>query len=119
MAARGPRSTIGALAAILPALDAVAILDGPSNGAEAARWASRTFAGQVERTRQHLEPITDRTVLAASFGREASHLRPAAESTTATRGPIRVAYAIRWIELTAQLRLPDWPDWTESCTPAR
>ena len=63
-----------------------------------ARWAQPGFGAQVEQVRRHLAPVQSRRSLAASFGREAFHIVP----TTAEDhdpSPIRLAYALRWMEL--------------------
>ncbi len=98
-------------------LDAVAILQGPPGRAEAARWASRVFATQVGLIRRHLAPITEPGLLVSSFGREAAHARAAGAAINAVRSPVRVAYALRWIELVTEMRLPDWSLWVSACTP--
>jgi hypothetical protein len=55
---------------------------------DAGPWGEPAFAREVERVRRDLGPIVSRQSLAASFDREAA--RPAA---------VRVAYAVRWVEL--------------------
>jgi hypothetical protein len=66
-----------------------------------------SFGAQVERVRRHLAPVRTRTSLAASFGREAFHIVP----TTIERddpSPIRLAYALRWMELRDGATGPSW-----------
>ena len=72
------------------------------------RWTDASFAREVELIRCHLAPLRNRRTLTASFGREAfqSLGDPAAPSPL---GPIRAAYAIRWLELGSGANLPIWP----------
>ena len=73
------------------------------------RWTTPAFAAEVDRTRAQLAPIRTRDALLASFRREAT--------ISATRGnagdgrpagPVRVAYAIRWLELGDGRGRPVW-----------
>jgi hypothetical protein len=75
------------------------------------RWLSPAFGREVERTRVQLEPVASRSVLVASFSREASVAvsRLAPLSPGNPPGPVRVAYAIRWLELGDERRRPGWP----------
>jgi hypothetical protein len=75
------------------------------------RWTSPPFAREVDRTRGQLTPISSRTALAASFSREASvaATRSAPLTPADPPGPVRVAYAIRWLELGDGRARPDWP----------
>ena len=83
------------------ALDALRILrslrDHPR---DAGPWGEPAFAREVDLVRHHLGPIRSRRGLAASFGHEAFN-RPAVERTPdpLVFGPVRVAYAVRWLEL--------------------
>lgn len=65
------------------------------------RWSTAAFGREVDRTRTQLAPIHSRDGLIASFSREGSiavtTLAPL--SPTEPPGPVRVAYAIRWLEL--------------------
>ncbi len=74
------------------------------------RWTRTPFGREVERTRGQLAPIATRTALAASFSREATvaATRTAPLSPTDPPGPVRVAYAIRWLELGDGRTRPDW-----------
>jgi hypothetical protein len=73
-----------------------------------ARWADPSFAREVELIRCHLAPLGNRRSLAASFGREA-FLTLGTDALAATPlGPIRAAYAIRWLELGGGANLPAW-----------
>ena len=64
-------------------------------------WSTPAFAREVDRTRAQLAPIRTPEALAASFGREASvaATRDADGAGPRTPGPVRVAYALRWLEL--------------------
>jgi hypothetical protein len=79
------------------------------------RWLSPAFGREVERTRAQLEPVASRAVLAASFSREASVAvtRFAPINPGNPPGPVRVAYAIRWLELGDDRRRPDWTSITK------
>lgn len=74
------------------------------------RWESVPFEREVERTRAQLAPIETRSALAASFSREASIAVTRAAPVSAERppGPVRAAYAIRWLELGDGRRRPGW-----------
>jgi hypothetical protein len=81
------------------ALDArylVSLLGQPER--QPRRWATAAFAREVELVRSHLRPIRTRDALAASFGREAFHVRPPSDTGVAMSA-VRVAYATRWLEL--------------------
>jgi hypothetical protein len=90
--------------------EAARILAGRPGGPPGIRGPA--FAREVERYRRHLAPIVIAELLEASFGREAfqrigrrPHLRG--------RSPLRVAYAVRWIELKTDIDLPPWSLWSE------
>jgi CRP/FNR family transcriptional regulator, cyclic AMP receptor protein len=68
-------------------------------------WSSPGFVARVESARRQLAPLRSRQLLRASFAREALHQHPAAEWPTA----VRVAYAIRYIELRFGPGMPAWP----------
>jgi hypothetical protein len=90
------------------------------------RWRGVPFAREVDRTRAQLAPIRSRQGLIASFSREASiavtrgecagraeHAGPRGEpgrsiDPVQPPGPVRVAYAIRWLELGDGRRRPSW-----------
>jgi hypothetical protein len=65
----------------------------------AGSWEEPAFAREVELVRGHLAPIRSRCGLTSSFGREASFTRP-----------LRVAYALRWLELGDGVARPRWID---------
>jgi hypothetical protein len=71
-------------------------------------WSERKFVREVALVRTHLAPIRSRAGLAASFSREAFHALPADEIGEAP-GAVRVAYALRWLELGSGLPWPSWP----------
>jgi hypothetical protein len=100
------------------ALDALHLLRHlrASTAAEAS-WSDVSFGRQVEATRRQLAPIRSRTGLAASFGREAFHVRrfgfgidDGDPLIAETPGPVRLAYALRWMELGDGRPRPPWSD---------
>src|SRR6266498_845132 len=64
-----------------------------------AAWDDASFAREVELIRRHLAPLRNRRSLTASFGREAFQTLDLDLSRPRPLGPIRAAYAIRWLEL--------------------
>ena len=76
---------------------------------DAGPWGEPAFAREVDLVRCHLAPIRSRRGLAASFGREAFH-RPAIERPPDPLlvGPVRIAYAVRWLELGDGEPRPGW-----------
>jgi hypothetical protein len=82
-----------------------------------AVWSDVSFGRQVEATRRQLAPIRTRSGLAASFGREAFHVRRAGldvdhgdAAMAGTLGPVRLAYALRWLELGDGRPRPPWSE---------
>jgi hypothetical protein len=73
-----------------------------------AAWSERAFVREVALVRAHLAPIRSRAGLAASFSREAFHAVPADEIGEAP-GAVRVAYALRWLELGSGRTWASWP----------
>jgi len=71
-------------------------------------WDDIAFGRQIDAIRRQLEPIRSRRALAASFEREAFHVRRAAIDETAVLGPVRIAYAVRWLELGDGDPRPAW-----------
>ncbi len=69
------------------------------------RWGDPAFARQTAQIRRHLEPLHSRRTLAASFSREAFQV---AIEPGDPVSPIRVAYAIRWLELGVGVDRPGW-----------
>ena len=79
------------------------------------RWSTPAFAREVAAVRAHLAPIRSRSTLAECFGREASvaaTYTPPTIDPPEPPGPVRVAYAIRWLELGDDRVRPGWPEWT-------
>ena len=79
------------------------------------RWSTPAFAREVAAVRAQLAPIRSRDSLAESFGREASISVTATPPTVdppQPPGPVRVAYAIRWLELGDDRLRPSWAQWT-------
>jgi hypothetical protein len=71
-------------------------------------WSEAAFIREVGLVRAHLAPIRSRAGLAASFSREAFHAVLADEIGEAP-GAVRVAYALRWLELGSGRTWPSWP----------
>lgn len=73
------------------------------------RWTTYPFAQEVERTRGQLAPIRSRSALLDSYSREApiAATRGSVEAGLPA-GPIRVAYAMRWLELGDGRARPAW-----------
>ena len=78
-----------------------------------ARWSQPSFAREIELVRAHLAPLRSRKALAASYGREAFHLTLDATARD-DPGAVRLAYALRWVELGDGHVRPDWPSSVES-----
>ena len=72
-----------------------------------ARWQQPAFGAEVELTRRHLAPVRTRRTLAMSYGREAFHLA-LTRADHADPSPIRLAYALRWLELRDGATGPSW-----------
>ena len=79
------------------------------------RWAQPSFRREIELVRAHLAPLRTRKALAASYGREAFHLiiDVAARDDP---GAVRLAYALRWLELGDGDAGAIWPP-TAACEP--
>jgi hypothetical protein len=74
-------------------------------------WSDPAFERAVETVRRHLAPIRSRRALARSFEREAFHVRRTAlldDGFIDVPGPVRLAYAIRWLELGDGQPRPSW-----------
>jgi hypothetical protein len=81
------------------ALDALRLLRrlrDPARGSD--RWAHSSFRREIELVRAHLAPLRTRKALAASYGREAFHLSMD-DAGRDEPGAVRLAYALRWLEL--------------------
>jgi hypothetical protein len=76
----------------------------------AGPWGEPAFVREVELVRCHLAPLRSRMSLIASFGREAFQALGTAEPDGPPRlVAVRVAYALRWLELGDGRSLPSWP----------
>jgi hypothetical protein len=83
---------------------AVTQLGSVAAGGWPAAWRSPAFAARVERTRQQLAPIDHAALLATSYRSEAIHRWSGGASSDA----VRMAYALRWLELRLGDPLPSW-----------
>jgi hypothetical protein len=97
------------------ALDAIRILGRLRSTAPVPdRWLERSFEREVEFVRAHLQPIRTRAMLAASFGREAFHVPilrdPQMTDERGLESAVRVAYALRWLELGNGKPRPTWAE---------
>ena len=84
------------------------------------RWSTLAFAREVAAVRAQLAPIRSRRSLAESFGREAAiaaTLTPPTIDPPQPPGAVRVAYAIRWLELGDDRVRPSWAEWTGQPAP--
>ena len=70
-------------------------------------WAQPSFRREIELVRAHLAPLRTRKALAASYGREAFHL--SMDAGRDEPGAVRLAYALRWLELGDGDVGPLWP----------
>jgi hypothetical protein len=97
------------------ALDALRLLRGLRDPRQrSVNWSDPAFAREVELVRCHLAPLTGRNGLKASFGREAFQtLGRANDVGDGPLGPVRAAYALRWLELGDRLAWPSWPSLLE------
>lgn len=90
------------------ALDALRVIRALRDPARRpARWAQPSFGAEVELVRRHLAPVRSRQTLAASYGREAFHL-VISRGERDDPSPIRLAYALRWMELRDGATGPSW-----------
>jgi hypothetical protein len=62
------------------------------------RWTQPVFRREIELVRAHLAPLHTRRALAASYGREAFHVAMDGAARD-DPGAVRLAYALRWLEL--------------------
>ncbi len=91
------------------ALDALRLLRRLRDPARRSdRWAQPTFRREIELVRAHLAPLRSRKALAASYGREAFHL-VIDDAALDDPGAVRLAYALRWLELGDGDIDPIWP----------
>lgn len=94
-----------ARALALDALRVIRAVRDPSR--RPARWEHPAFGAEVELIRRHLAPVRSRRTLAASYAREAFHLAPTSTDVE-DPSPIRLAYALRWLELRDGATEPSW-----------
>ena len=94
-----------ARALALDALRVIRALRDPAT--RPARWSQPAFGAEVELVRRHLAPVRSRQTLAASYGREAFHL-VISRGERDDPSPIRLAYALRWMELRDGATGPSW-----------
>lgn len=73
-----------------------------------ARWRDPAFGGEVERIRRPLARVRSREALEGSYGREVFAVA-GPRAYPAEGSPLRVAYALRWIELHDGVVGPSWP----------
>jgi hypothetical protein len=99
------------------ALDALAIVrtlrDHPR---DAGPWGEPALAWEVDAVRRQLLPIASRRALASSYAREAFQAvtgtaagrSPSRPADPGAIGPVRLAYAVRWLELGDGAPRPGW-----------
>ena len=75
---------------------------------DAGLWGEPAFAWEVERIRRQLAPIVSRRALVSSYGREAFRGATVAAGESRSIGPVRLAYAVRWLELGERAPRPGW-----------
>lgn len=98
------------------ALDALRLLRRLRDPARRSdRWEQPSFRREIELVRAHLAPLRTRKALAASYGREAFHLSMD-DAARDDPGAVRLAYALRWLELGHGDVAPIWPTILESPT---
>jgi len=91
------------------ALDALRLLRRLRDPARRSdRWSQPSFRREIELIRAHLAPLRSRKALAASYGREAFHLSMD-DASRDDPGAVRLAYALRWLELGDGDVDPVWP----------
>jgi hypothetical protein len=79
------------------------------------RWSELSFTREIELVRAHLAPLRTRKALAASYGREAFHLT-LDDTARDDPGAVRLAYALRWLELGHAPPASIWPATIDSPT---
>lgn len=79
----------------------------PDSAGWPQRWREPAFGVEVERTRRRLARIHSRDALISSYGR-AVFEHPVPRSDRATGSALRVAYALRWLELQDDATGPSW-----------
>ena len=95
------------------AIDALMLLGRLAHRTRPIRWFAPAFEREVDLVRIHLGPLRDMATLAASFGREAFNSgRPVPAGLEVNA--VRVAYAIRWLELRDGSPRPPWRTWLDA-----
>jgi hypothetical protein len=95
-------------------LDALAVVLRLRRSPLPPRWSAPAFVRSVDLVRTHLAPIRGRGALAQSFSREAFHGMSAPGLPDLDESPVRVAYAIRWLELGDGVARPAWRAWLDA-----
>ena len=72
------------------------------------RWAEPAFGAEVERCRRHVADLTTQEDLAAAYEHDVFELLSGGRGDPVA-SPIRVAYALRWLELQEDSIGPAWP----------
>jgi hypothetical protein len=76
---------------------------------DAGPWGEPAFAREVDRVLRDLAPIVSRRALASSFAREAFRRSgPLTAREAAVVEAVRLAYAVRWLELGEGRPRPGW-----------
>jgi hypothetical protein len=73
-----------------------------------ALWTQPAFGAEVERCRRHISTLTTQEALAAAYDADV-YAATRRSPEHAERSPIRVAYALRWLELLDGATGPSWP----------
>jgi hypothetical protein len=102
--AGNPAGELEAISAVLVAVEVPHVPDA---------WRTPSFARRVEAARAQLRAARSRSVLAASFEREACRLGPATPGSVRRADAVRAAYALRWLELATGAELPSWHVWLD------
>jgi len=95
----------GLVASRLLERDATLLLAVERGAAVPDAWRQPGFAARVRIAREHLAPIQEAHLLAESLAREACLVHGVATGQDA----VRVAYAIRWLEIAMGVALAAWP----------
>ena len=73
-----------------------------------AGWSQPAFGAEVERHRRRLSRIRTRDGLTTAYARDVFRAAPGPRHPSAD-GALRVAYALRWLELFDDATAPSWP----------
>lgn len=81
-----------------------------------AAWATIGFAREVERIRAQLAPVRTRRSLQDAYGRESFRVALDDDPDRIDAlTPVRLAYALRWLELRDGCVGPTWPAMMGAC----